>query len=64
MSPSLCEICCQMREVRTTRSRFVLCELSLVNVNYPKYPPQPVVWCDAYKPHGPPTGAQRVDPES
>ena len=33
------------REVRTARSRFLLCELSVTNADYPKYPPQPVVRC-------------------
>lgn len=47
---SLCETCRGGREVRTARSRFLLCELSLVNGNYPKYPPQPVVRCVGYQP--------------
>ncbi len=28
----------------------MLCELSFTNVAYPKYPPQPVVRCDGYRP--------------
>ena len=50
MPTSLCETCKNMREVRTTRSRFLLCELSVTNADYPKYPRQPVVRCDGYKP--------------
>jgi putative acetyltransferase len=38
-----------MREVSTARSRFLLCELSVTNGNYPKYPPQPVVRCGGYQ---------------
>ena len=48
--PSLCETCGNVREVRTARSRFLLCELSFTSVAYPKYPPQPVVRCDGYRP--------------
>ena len=48
--PSLCETCGNVREVRTARSRFLLCELSLTDAVYPKYPPQPVVRCDGYRP--------------
>jgi hypothetical protein len=49
MTQSLCEACKNMREVRTARSRFLLCELSVTNAAYPKYPPQPVVRCDGYQ---------------
>ena len=49
MTPSLCETCANMREVRTARSRFLLCELSVTNADYPKYPPQPVVRCGGYE---------------
>jgi hypothetical protein len=49
MTTSLCETCQNMREVRTTRSRFLLCQLSVTNADYPKYPPQPVVQCDGYR---------------
>jgi hypothetical protein len=39
-----------MREVVTPRgSRFLLCQLSKTDPDYPKYPPQPVVWCDGYR---------------
>jgi hypothetical protein len=50
MTPSLCETCKNLREVRTARSRFLLCELSVTNAAYSKYPPQPVVRCDGYQP--------------
>jgi len=50
MTPSLCESCLQMREVRTARSRFLLCELSATNTDFPKYPRQPVVQCAGYQP--------------
>ena len=50
MRPSLCETCGNVREVRTARSGFLLCELSLTDAAYPKYPPQPVVRCDGYQP--------------
>ena len=49
MTPSLCETCRNMREVRTARSRFLLCELSVTNAAYQKYPPQPVGRCDGYR---------------
>jgi hypothetical protein len=49
MTTSLCETCKKMREVRTASSRFVLCELSVANADYPKYPPQPVVRCAGYQ---------------
>jgi putative acetyltransferase len=38
-----------MREVRTARSRFLLCELSVTDAAYPKYPHQPVVQCNGYR---------------
>jgi hypothetical protein len=38
-----------MREVMTPKgSRFLLCQLSVSNTDYPKYPPQPVSRCDGY----------------
>jgi hypothetical protein len=50
MTTSLCETCQNMREVQTARSRFLLCELSVTNADYTKYPPQPVVRCDGFRP--------------
>lgn len=52
MTTSLCESCANMREVRTARSRFLLCELSLMDAGFSKYPPQPVVQCDGYQREG------------
>jgi hypothetical protein len=49
MTPSLCESCEKMREVRTARSRFLLCELSATDPAFPKYPRQPVVRCSGYQ---------------
>src|SRR5262249_42165569 len=45
----LCETCKNMREVRTSKSRFLLCELSVTHAAYPKYPPQPIMRCDGYQ---------------
>lgn len=50
MPESLCESCRWMREVKTARSRFVLCERSKSEPAYPKYPPQPVVRCLGHEP--------------
>ena len=67
MTPSLCETCENARSIRTARSRFLLCRLSLKDSGYPKYPPQPVVRCDGHRPRsdadeGPPgIGAKPVD---
>ena len=47
---SLCETCVNGRDVHTARSRFLLCQLSDRNHNYPKYPPQPLVRCGGYAP--------------
>jgi hypothetical protein len=50
MNRSLCETCALMRQVVTPKgSRFLLCQLSQSNPDYPKYPPQPVVQCDGYQ---------------
>lgn len=46
---SLCETCKSMREVRTERSRFLMCQLSVSNATFPKYPRQPVVRCGGYE---------------
>jgi hypothetical protein len=51
MIQSLCETCDLMREVITPKgSRFLLCQLSRSAPAFPKYPPQPVVRCDGYRP--------------
>jgi hypothetical protein len=50
MTPSLCETCARMREVVTPKgSRFLLCQLSQTEPDYPKYPAQPVRRCDGYR---------------
>jgi hypothetical protein len=50
MARSLCKTCALMREIVTPKgSRFLLCQLSQRNLDYPKYPPQPVAWCDGYQ---------------
>ncbi len=66
MPPSLCDSCQQMREVRTARSRFLLCQLSLTHDAFPKYPRQPVVRCDGYRPAAPAPGRPltRPDPDA
>jgi hypothetical protein len=53
MTQSLCESCRWMREVRTSKSRFLLCELSKKDAAYAKYPPQPVVRCEGHEPKQP-----------
>jgi gamma-glutamylcyclotransferase (GGCT)/AIG2-like uncharacterized protein YtfP len=51
MQPSLCESCAFVREIATPRgSRFLLCELSLRDDSYPKYPSQPRLTCPGYRP--------------
>jgi hypothetical protein len=50
MTPSLCQTRSSMREIVTPKgSRFLLCQLSQTNLEYPNYPPQPVVQCDGYQ---------------
>jgi hypothetical protein len=47
-------MCARVRAVVTPRgSRFLLCQLSTTDPAYPKYPPQPVVRCDGYRPKVP-----------
>ncbi len=51
MIQSLCEKCASMREVIAPKgSRFLLCQLSRSDPAFPKYPPQPVVRCNGYRP--------------
>ena len=48
---SLCEVCAHRREVISgTGSRFLLCQKSLSDPSYRKYPPQPVIECPGFKP--------------
>jgi hypothetical protein len=59
MTRSLCETCAGMREVVTPKgSRFLLCQLSQTDPDYPKYPPQPVVRCDGYRKKEPTEGVE------
>lgn len=51
MRESICYTCASMREVVTPKgSRFLLCQLSQTDPVFSKYPPQPVVRCDGYRP--------------
>jgi hypothetical protein len=59
---SLCETCRNVRKVHTARSRFLLCELSVTNTAYPKYPRQPVVRCLDYQNKDGATQDNRDDP--
>ena len=61
MMQSLCESCQNMREVRTARSRFLLCELSVTKDEFPKYPPQPILRCGGFKPKDQPTVDDQAD---
>src|SRR5207248_2613236 len=50
MTPSLCERCQRMREVVSSKgSRFLICEYSQSDPQYQKYPPQPVLRCEAFE---------------
>ena len=49
----LCADCRHSRVVRSERSTFFLCERSLSDRRYPKYPPLPVVACPGYEPREP-----------
>ncbi len=53
MPRSLCETCSKMREVVTPKgSRFLLCTQSKTDFRYAKYPPQPIMKCEAYREEG------------
>lgn len=63
MTHSLCETCAWMRQVVTPKgSRFLLCQLSTINADYSKYPPQPTIQCDGYRPEEK-RGPATADPE-
>lgn len=51
---SQCVACVHKREVRTERSRFLLCELSASKHNFPKYPPQTLGRCGGFVQKGEP----------
>jgi hypothetical protein len=46
----LCAICQHCRIVPGGRSTFYLCQRSLTDPAFPKYPPLPVVACRGYEP--------------
>lgn len=47
----LCPHCANVQVITNDRgSRFLLCRLSSVDPRFRKYPPQPVVACDGYRP--------------
>ena len=49
--PTLCDSCRWLRQIVTPKgSRFLLCERSKADADYPKYPRQPVVRCGGYQP--------------
>lgn len=50
MIPSLCDFCVSAKEVISGKgSRFLLCQKSLEDRRFAKYPPQPVVDCEAFE---------------
>jgi len=51
MRKGLCGNCAFVREIVTPKgSRFLLCQLSQKDAAYPKYPRQPVILCQGYRP--------------
>lgn len=49
----LCADCLHARRIESARgSRFILCELSLSDPHFPKYPRLPVVSCSGYAKRG------------
>ena len=49
-SGSLCDACRHARLVRSRRNRFLLCERSLEDARFPRYPRLPVLTCDGFVP--------------
>jgi len=50
LSPGLCADCLHARIIESAHgSVFTLCELSLTDPRFPKYPGLPVLSCDGYK---------------
>ncbi len=50
MIPSLCEFCQHMKEVVSGKgSRFLMCQKSVGDNRFAKYPPQPVVKCVGFE---------------
>ena len=52
-SIGLCSDCQHCRIVKSERSAFYMCRLSLTNPEYRKYPPLPVLRCPGYQPPAP-----------
>ena len=51
LEPGLCKSCAHSRRMESDRgSTFYLCELSLRDSRYPKYPRLPVLECGGYQP--------------
>ena len=52
MNPAvgLCSNCQHCRIVKSERSAFYLCRLSVTNPEFRKYPPLPVLRCTGYRP--------------
>jgi len=48
-SIGLCSDCQHCRIVKSERSTFYMCRLSLTNPEYRKYPPLPVLRCPGYE---------------
>jgi hypothetical protein len=49
-SAGLCDECVHARQIRSSHgSVFYLCELSLVDSAFPKYPRLPVIQCAGYR---------------
>ena len=50
MIPSICECCQHMKEVVSgKRSRFLMCQKSVADNRFSKYPHQPVVQCSGFE---------------
>lgn len=50
MIPSLCESCHHMKEVVSGKgSRFLLCQKSVTDKHFAKYPVQPVIRCAGFE---------------
>ena len=51
LEASLCVRCAEVKTVRSARgSVFLNCGLAAVDERFPKYPPQPVVGCQGFRP--------------
>lgn len=56
----LCADCQHCRIVRGERSTFYLCQRSLTDAAYPKYPPLPVIACRGYEWRPPADGDDKL----